>query len=163
MVAQESQRDEAWGNLSGVGDPEREAAMLTRYLELAGISQDERKGQLRGMANAEYALPDEKLRSMTVSRLRILLQMDAEQAKTVNGDYDAVMSEMPASVAMRRVGLVQTLVADFTAEEEERLREIMPTVFGGAPRRKTGLEVEPSMFAAPEKSKRAWWAFWQKA
>jgi hypothetical protein len=64
---------------------------------------------------------------------------------------------------MRRVALVQSLVLNFTVEEEERLRQLTPRVFAGAPSRLTGLardEAPPSLAAPPPK--KAWWAFWKK-
>jgi hypothetical protein len=66
---------------------------------------------------------------------------------------------------MRRVALVQSLVLEFSVEEEEHLRRLFPRVFAGAPSRLTGLgreEPAPASFAAPP-PKKPWWAFWQKA
>jgi hypothetical protein len=71
------------------------------------------------------------------------------------------MQEMPATTAMRRVALVQSLVTDFSAEEEERLRELAPRVFAGAPRRATGLDRRGPSVQTVAGRKKAWWAFWR--
>jgi hypothetical protein len=123
--------------------------------------EEQRRGQLAPMARAEYDLSDEKLRGMTISRMRTLLAMETGAAKTIISSYDAVMRTLPGQAAMRRVSMVQTLVTEFTAEEEEKLRELIPTVFAGAPRRATGLEVPASQSFAVnrDQKKRSWWPF----
>ena len=161
-MVRSSEVDEDWGKLADTGDAEREAAMLARYNELAAMEEAPRDARLQAMANAEYALPDAQLRVLTLSRLRALLKMDPNQARTLVTAYDGVMRGMSANAAMRRVGMVQTLAADFTAEEEEQLRELVPAIFAAAPKR-GALDVEIKTFErAPEPKKKAWWAFWSK-
>ena len=165
MVSQQDV-DVEWASLADNDDEEaREAAMAARYTELAGLEEEERRARLKSMAKGEYSLPDEKLRPFTVSRMRTWLAMDQEKAALIAKSYDSVMLEMPAPIAMRRVALVQSLVLDFTVEEEERLRQLVPRVFAGAPSRLTGLARDeaqvPSLAALPPK--KPWWAFWKKA
>ena len=158
--------DESWSKLTEETPEERERVMLDRYNRLAELSEEERRSQLRPMANAEYALPDEKLRPLTVSRLRTLLNMEHDKAATLINSYDAVMQQMPATAAMRRIGLVQTLITEFSVDDESRMRELIPGVFAGAIRRRSREEMEAATsfneaMSRPEK-KKAWWAFWQK-
>ncbi len=114
--------EDAWASLVGLDPSEREAAMLTYYTELVDLSEDERRHRLRKQVAAAYALPDEDLRSLTLSRLRAWLQMEPEAAATVAASYDAVMREVDANTAMRRVGFVQTLMREFSDDEQRRLR-----------------------------------------
>src|SRR5262245_59820439 len=116
-MVQSTERDEAWGALAEAPESEREATMLSRYNEIAGLPPEERDVQLRAMANAEYAQSEEKLRLLTLARLRTLLRMDKDAATTVISSYNDVMQHMPANAAMRRVALVQTLSAEFSGEE----------------------------------------------
>jgi len=163
MVSQE-EVDQAWAQLAETDSASREALMVARYVELAAMPEEQRRAKLRAMANAEYSLPDEKLRPFTVSRLRTWLSLDDETAPIIAHSYDAVMLDMPASAAMKRVSLVQTLVTEFSAEEEDRLRELVPRVFAGAPSRRTGLAAPGS--AVPMEavsSKKPWWAFWRRS
>ena len=159
--------DETWGKLADEPEEARESAMLTRYNELATMAEEQRRTLLRPMATAEYALADDKLRSFTLSRLRTLLRMDREQARTLIQSYDAVMQQMPANAAMRRVSLVQSLIGDFTTEEEAQLRELIPSVFAGAVRRVTPEELEAATAARQaqvqtQRKQKPWWAFWQR-
>ena len=103
MTLSDAGADQDWGRLIDVDEAEREAAMLQRYVALAALPEEERRQQLRAMATAEYALPDAALRTFTRSRLRAWLGMDAEAARRVAASYDAVMREMPATTAMRRI------------------------------------------------------------
>ena len=162
MVSQQDV-DLEWAKLADSEVTPREAAMLARYNELAGLSEDERRSRLRSMARAEYELSDAKLRPFTVSRMRTWLELDPTNAQLIASSYDAVMQEMPAPVAMRRVALVQSLAIEFSVDDEDRLRKLTPRVFAGAPSRKTGLaREETSLSMADSHPKRSWWAFWRR-
>ena len=163
MVSEQG-ADLEWGRLSELDEATRETRMLERYAALALLPEEERRTQVRSMANAEYSLPDEKLREFTLSRMRAWIALDQEQGPLIANSYDAVMQDMPAGIAMKRVSLVQTLVIAFTPEEEARLRELVPRVFAGAPNRAlTALERNEGSFeVAKQTRKKAWWAFWAK-
>jgi hypothetical protein len=74
------------------------------------------------------------------------------------------MQELPAQAAMRRISLVQSLSREFSAQDEDRLRELLPAVFAGAPRRSAAADVASASIPrpAPVAKRKAWWAFWQK-
>ncbi len=118
--------EEDWAALAGLEASDREAAMLAYYSELAALPEDERQARLRQQVATAYSLPDEDLRPLTLSRLRAWLQMEPDAAATVASSYDAVMRDVTASVAMRRVGFVQTLMREFSDEEQRRLRSLNP-------------------------------------
>ncbi len=159
MVTQQD-ADQTWAALAGQETSAREAQMASRYKELAAMSEDERRTKMKAMATAEYSLPDDKLRSFTVSRMRTWINLDDATARTIADSYSAVMLSMPASVAMKRVALVQTLVMEFTPEEEEKLRELVPTVFAGAPNRKLGLDRPGGSLQTQQGKKKPFWKFW---
>ena len=163
MVSQEA-IDQEWLHQSEAESESREAFMAARYIELAALPEEERRTRLRAMARAEYSLPDEKLRPFTLSRLRTWLSLEPDKAQVIADSYDAVMQEMPAPVAMRRVALVQTLATEFSPEDEERLRQLAPRVFAGTPSRMTVLErPEPEPLAVATRTKKPWWAFWRSS
>jgi hypothetical protein len=161
-MVSEQDTDNDWARLTDEEPDSREGTMVDRYNELAGLTEEERRTKLRAMANAEYALPDDKLRLLTVSRMRAWLSLDEATARTISSSYDVVMQQMPGDAAMRRVAMVQKLVLEFTPEEEERLRVLAPRVFAGAPSRLTGLARDEVSLQTTRGSNKAWWAFWRK-
>ena len=162
MASQGTSVDEAWGQLADAPQQERETAMQARYLELAQLDEEERHARLLEMARAEYALPDDKLRALTLSRLHTLLNMELDLAHRLTQSYDAVMRELPGNAAMRRVSLIQALTREMSAEEEDRVRALVPGVFTGAPPRGAGLQVNVPQPVSARSRGRPWWAFWKK-
>lgn len=159
MVSQQDV-DQEWAALVDADTEKRDAQMLARYNELAEASEEDRKTRLKAMATAEYSLPDEKLRLFTVARMRAWISMDFDTAKRVADSYGAVMQTMPANVAMKRVALVQTLVMEFSPEEEERLRALAPGAFAGAPSRSLGLDRPGVSLQTQRVNKKPFWKFW---
>jgi hypothetical protein len=163
MTTADVDADSGWSDLVTLDDESREARMRERYTALAALSEDERRHRMRAMAQAEYDLPDGQLRSFTVSRLSVWLGLEPDVARQIATSYDAVMMQMPGPVAMRRVGIVQTLAREFPPEDEERLRDLVPGVFVGQPHRVvTGATPQPSAASAPPQRDRPWWAFWRR-
>ncbi|HLF80025.1 MAG TPA: hypothetical protein VJB57_21305 [Dehalococcoidia bacterium] len=159
MVTQDV--DQTWADLADAEQASRETQMASRYTELAAMSEEERRSKMEAMVRAEYSLPDEKLRPFTVSRMRTWINLGDDVAKPIAFTYNEVMQHMPATIAMKRVSLVQTLVIEFTPEEEGRLRELAPGAFAGAPSRKTGLErPEDSDLQTQVGKKKPFWKFW---
>lgn len=157
--------DKNWSQLAALGADEREARMRDRYQALAALPEEERRRQMRAMAEAEYALSDADLHAFTFSRLRVWLSLAPDQARLIATDYDAVMTHMPGPVAMRRVGVVQTLAKDLPAADEERLRALVPGIFAGQPHRVLAVADSPAAIPPPAPAAprpRPWWAFWRK-
>ena len=157
MAMSNTKADQAWGLFADADEEERRAKMLQRYVELASQPEDERTSQMVMMATAEYALPDDKLRAFTHSRLSVWLEMDPEVVQIVAASYDAVMQRMPGPQAMRRVSLVQTLAKDFPQEGRERLVALLPNVFGGLKEMLYSRRLAESAPTAP--AKKSWWPF----
>jgi hypothetical protein len=169
MTTSDAGADQDWGQLATLDAAEREAQMQARYHALATLPEDARRQQLRAMALAEYALPDDELRAFTRSRLRVWLDLETGVAHRIAASYDAVMNQMPGPIAMRRVSIVQTLAKDFPAEDEARLRALVPGVFAGQPPPVTTAAPPPTAVPSPPAApppaaprKRPWWAFWQR-
>lgn len=161
MTSHDAESDAEWGKLAELGEAEREGQMAARYAALAALSEEERQGQVRAMLNAEYAHPEEKRRSFAESRIRTLLNLDLEVARTVARSYDVVMNRMSAGVAMQHVGVIQTIAREFSIEDQARLRALFPEVFGDRARvgfqHATSAPTQPAQVAA----KKPWWAFWK--
>ena len=162
MVTSGHISDDNWGSISELDDEGRLTQTVARFSELAGLSEEERQRRLTIMAHSEYQLPDEKLRLTTLSRMRALLKLEPDRAKTVISSYDSVMRQMPGQAAWRRASLVQTLAVEFSADEEAALRELIPTIFGGAPRRNLALDDSSSLQTAVPTKKKPFWAVWRK-
>ncbi len=158
VVTQDS--DQAWAALVDLDAGSRESQMTARYTEIAALPEDDRRAKLKSMAVAEYSLPDDKLRAFTLARMRTWIAMPKEVAQTIATSYGAVMQEMPANMAMKRVALVQTLVLEFTPEEEAQLRDLAPGAFAGAPSRALGLDRPPEAAIAAPAAKKPFWKFW---
>jgi len=148
-----------WAELGDMEEEQRESLMEERYLELAALSEEERQAQLRALAPVEYTLPDDKIWPFHRSRLRTWLRMDQSAARRVADSYHEVMQQMPADIAMRRVSIVQTVARSVSLDEQERLRALVPRVFGEASTG-TGEATKGQSAAGGEKAKRPWWRFW---
>ena len=118
--------DRDWQELASLPADEREARLCEFYTELAALPEDTRKARLREMIAVTYTLSDDEFRALTESRLRTWLRLDQEVAATVARSYDAVMQEVPANAAMRRVAVVQTLLRDFSDAEQHTLSQLNP-------------------------------------
>jgi len=134
MVREAQPGDAIWASLVELPEEERRGRMTETYGELASLAEPDRKARMLAMARAEYALSDERLRTFTLSRLRVWLSLPAETARIMAATYDAAMAQMPARAAMRHVELVQTLARTFSSGDEAKLRQLVPAVFGGVAR-----------------------------
>ena len=86
--------------------------MKARDTELAGLYEEDRVKQVTEMARAEHELDEDKLHVFTKSRLETWISMDADKAESVARAYDEAMKNLPGTLAMRRVGAVQTVARD---------------------------------------------------
>ena len=159
MTTSDIAPDQAWGMLADLANEDREAKMLQRYGELAPLPEDERQSQMVAMVRAEYDLGDEQLRAFTISRLAIWLKMDLETARRLAGSYDTVMQKLPGAAAYRRVSLVQTLRREFPLEEQERLVNLLPAVFGGTAGIRVAALARPEPAEQARRAKKGWWPF----
>jgi hypothetical protein len=137
--------------------PVAEAVLTEVYAHIAIQPDEQRLHALRLMARDEHALNDLELREFTARRLRAWLQLSKAAVSAVSASYNSVMNEMPANVAMRRVGMVQSVLASMSANEQERLRDLLPSAMTGM--RLGGLNVSQSRVPATKKRRR--WNFWR--
>ncbi len=151
--------DGEWNRLLELDEDERVRVMVARFTELVHMGEPERRAHLRTIVENVYRLPDEQLRRMTESRLRSWLAMTPEGASAVGHSYEAVLDEMPADQAMRRVAVVQGLAHGLSSDELRRLSEIVPETIGRIARNLTrslgSLEERPL-------GHQSWWAFWRR-
>lgn len=160
-MATEITGDQAWGALSDLDAQERESQMLVRYQELAGLSPEGREEKLLAMAHTEYSLPDDRLKEFTRSRIMVWIRMDADDVQKVADSYEAVMKRLPGTMAMRRVGVVQTVSREIEPDQRDRIREIVPNVFSDRPT-EVSRSASAASTATPPRQKKPWWAFWRK-
>jgi hypothetical protein len=142
---------------------EREAAMRRGFEELARLPEAERQTRIRPMLQTLYTnLSDDQLRSYTISRMRVWLQMDAAMADTLAKSYDIVIDLMPGPIAMKHIALIQTLSREFSLEEQNRLRAMSPRVFGVLPSVAPVHAVAPTKEAVEAERKKSGLKFWKR-
>ena len=130
----ESKDIKQWVGLVTAKEDARQSKMKARYEELAGLSDEDRIKQVTDMARAEHELDEDKLHTFTNSRLQTWIAMDGEKAERVARTYDEAMRHLPGTLAMRRVGAVQTVARDLEAGQVERLYELLPSLLKENPR-----------------------------
>jgi len=160
MATSNIEADQAWGMLADVEEKERRTKMVQRYTDIAALPEEDRMSQMLMMATAEYALPDDKLRTFTISRLHAWLMLNQEVARRIATSYDTTMRKMPGQEAWRRVSMVQTLAREFPEGVQVQLVALIPDVFGGLKDVLSGLRIEPTTPAEhPASAKKGWWPF----
>jgi hypothetical protein len=150
-----------WRSLADLEEEDRQREMHTRYEALVAMDEEERRRVMRSMAEVEYGLNDDTIRPFQLSRLRVWLLMEPASAQTLGASYDAVLDQMPGDIALRRVGLAQSLMKSFSTAEQAQLRAVLPRVFGdrGTATANWGGNV-PAEFTARPAPRKRWWAFW---
>ena len=145
-----------WVALVDATEEARTAEMKRRYGELAGLSEEERVKQLTEMARGEYEMSEQKIHLFTKSRLLVWIDMEEEQVKRVARSYDTAVQSLPGTLAMRRVGAVQTVARNFSVGQIDRLHVVIPSIVREMPR------VIVSSLSTDHLSakKKAWWKFW---
>jgi len=154
--------DPTWAKLADLDEVQRSEQMDHRYAELAVLTEEQRCSRLTAMAHAEYTLPDDKMHPFHLSRLRSWLAMDPDALQRIAASYDSVMDQMPGDLAMRRVGVAQTLAKSFSLAEQDQMRAILPRVFGDRGTATSGWAPSSSGFRTRPVAKKPWWAFWTK-
>ena len=130
----ESKEVKQWVGLLTSKEDARQSKMKARYTELASLSEEDRVKQITDMARAEHELDEDQLHVFTKSRLETWITMDAEKAESVARAYDEAMKNLPGTLAMRRVGAVQTVARDLETEKVERLYALLPSLLKENPR-----------------------------
>lgn len=122
-------RDEDWGSIADMPEEARRAALRQMMEVLAKLPEEERQARLKKQSAIEYSLPDEKLRNIIVSRIHVWMDIDVAIARPVATSLDKVMSQTSSTIAMKRVGIVQTVAKDFPADQQIKLRDLVPSAF----------------------------------
>ncbi len=157
-------RDNEWARIAELPEADRQAVMRREVEELAKLSEEERRARLRAGAEQEFRLPDDKLRAVIVSRIHVWLDGDQATVRPVAASLDAVMNVAPSTVAMRRAAIIQTLARDFPANQQERLRSLVPGAFPNHDVRPVSMASSRASLneAAPkvEAARKPFWKFW---
>ena len=144
MATPSMEADQEWKMLADVEEEERRTKMLQRYTELAALPEEERVSQLLMWTDAESDLPNDKVRTLTLSRLSVWLMLDSEAAQRISASYDAAMREVPGLHTTRGIVMAKMLAPELPTEERKQLVALIPSVFGSS---------------EPAPSKRRWWPF----
>ncbi len=151
-----------WVALADAKEDARTSEMKKKYAELAGLSEEERLKQITELARAEHEMPEDKLHDFTKSRLLTWIDMEQGQAQVLAHSYDEALKSLPGTLAMRRVGAVQTVAREMHPDEVEKLYSLIPSILREMPRQvvtslATGAEKKPR---PPKRKKRTWWKLW---
>jgi hypothetical protein len=108
--------------------------ILESYQRLPMLSEEERQNELRYLIFSEFSLEHADLRGLVNNRLRGWLKLAPDDAEKMGASYQAVMDQAPAGVAMSYVAIMQSLIGEFTPNQQLRLRALIPVqVLGLAP------------------------------
>jgi hypothetical protein len=133
--------------------------LADEYRALAAMEDEERLHAIRTQVQEEHKLDDADLRLFTLARLRALTTLTPEQARDLARDYDDAMSGMPAAAAMRRVVVVQSVIARMSESEQETLRSLLPENVTGPAAVSHNLQAQSDPV---RRSKKRWPIFWQR-
>lgn len=155
--------DHEWMALADLDPSQRDAKVEAWFIGLAALPEEQRRARLLGIALADCSLPDGSARELTLSRLRAWLKMDPQAAMKVASSFDAVMDNVPADHAIRRVAIAQSAVQEFSTQERERLRELLPRVFSSAVTKASSLAPScPLPQGGRGLGKKPFWRFWDR-
>ena len=153
-----------WIALADIKDEARRTSEIMRhYLDVADWPEEQRLHQLTEMVRAEHQkLPEEKLLPFTRSKLLAVITMDQEKAKVVVAAINKGVETLPATLAMRRVGAVQTVARDLSPDQIDKLYVTMPSLVREMPRRVVTLLGAGIEKTARKKGgkKKPFWKFW---
>lgn len=165
MSSTATRTHEGWASLIEMEEDARINEMAARFTAINALPEAERDAAIKKIVDATYAMTDDQLHTMTLSRLRSFLRMEEKAAHEVGHAFEKVANELPADQAMRRVMMLQKVGADMSLEEQAHLRALVPSALGDAPttadestRLPSDLQAEA---AAEPEEKRPWWAFWR--
>ena len=89
---------------------------------------------------------------------------DPGQAKEVVDGYDAAMDRMPATLALRRGGVLYTVARDMAPEEVAALHELIPSLRQSVPVVRSGFVEREREAREPGRertsNKKPFWKFW---
>ncbi|MBI2867655.1 MAG: hypothetical protein HYX97_04900 [Chloroflexi bacterium] len=162
MTTPQVPADQEWAKLAEADEKTREAQIRTRYVELASVSDDERQKRVAAMAQAEFALPDDQMRAFTLSRMRVGLGLEPDMMRKISTTYDAIADQLPGTIAMRRIALLQTLVKEFSPDEQQRLRAMSPHIFAVPAVTVVATTPPPAPSQAAQPTSKPRWAFWKR-
>jgi hypothetical protein len=165
MSSTATRTHEEWATLINLEEEARIEEMAARFTAVNALPDTERDAAIKKIVDATYAMSDEQLHAMTLSRLRSFLRMEEHAAHDVGHAFEKVANELPADQAMRRVMMLQKVGHDMSLEEQAQLRAIVPSALGDAPTNadettKLPSDLKAEAEAEPEE-KRPWWAFWR--
>jgi hypothetical protein len=155
--------DQEWKALADLEEEARIGQMTERFRSLISASEEDRLARLEAMIHAEYELPDDVLREFTHSRLRVWVELaadDPEGARSLGRGYDHVFETLPAEMAMRRASMVQSIGSNrMTPEDLELLFDVIPGLARQLPRRPhAALTAKEQAEQEPEKRSRPFWS-----
>lgn len=107
-----------------------ELVSVEGFARVAAMEEGERRLILGGLIAAEYGDDAAETRQLTSRRLRAwatIARSDLEGARRLGRSFDALFSEQPGEVAMRRAMVVQSVIgAEFDDEERALLLQVVP-------------------------------------
>jgi len=157
--------DRDWVALASLDAKERVEQMRERFRALFSLSDEERRARLAAMIHAEYELPDTELHEFTLSRLRAWIELaaeDREATRALGQGYDDVFDRLPASIAMRRATILQTVAGrELTISDIDTLFDVIPGLTRQLPQKQHAIrsaEAEP--VRRKERGKPFWARLW---
>jgi hypothetical protein len=133
MTTHHTAPDNQWARLATVPELKRIDLMMDAFVDIAGLSEDERLQRLYTMVTAEGSLPDDTLFEMTKSRLRAWTRMDEQVAHTVADDFYPLLREMGPDVQRRYKSIEERVFESLPWEQKNLSLKFIPADEGYAP------------------------------
>jgi len=116
-----------WVGFANVADDARVSGMRARLEAIAGQPEDRRVASIKSLLDAELALDDRALSTLTRGRYRAWIGMDADTVAAISECIAEARSQLTGPQAMRSITAGQTAAASLTAEEVATLSELAPS------------------------------------
>jgi hypothetical protein len=127
----------------------------------ATMDDDERSRQIRKVFDAKEALSEEQKQGVVTTLITSLLRLDDAAAKRVAASYQSLLDAGAGDFAFQQTALIQTAAHDLPVEDGERLRNLLPNVFGDKPAEESVKTPGPQEPAEGYPEKR-WSTFWER-
>ena len=146
--------------LSGLTPNDQQQELRAYFEELLQADPATQRENLTDFVKGEFSLPRDRLVPLTKSRLRVLLELEPDAARTIAKSYDDILDSLSGTLAMRRFEVVQTVASDMHDDDLERLKGLIPSIVKQISQVRTPSSTAgPPPLARTPKRGRWWWPF----
>ncbi len=116
-----------WTSFADLPEDARVSGMRARFQTIATQPDDSRVAAVKALLDAELALDDQRLATLTQGRYRAWIGMDADTVVAISECIADVRNQMTGPQAMRSITAGQTAATALSAEEIVTLAALAPS------------------------------------